>query len=412
MPSSMTGMGCMTIFILDPDGNSFVYELVNGGGKTVLLLLMLQCVYPNSKLEDNKPFKLMFEGGDKNRTTHAMIEWKLDNGIHNYSYAVTGICAKKKTAYDGSEKDDLDRFNYVIFYTRPNEYDIRRIPLCETYEDGSLKSVMSYSDTHSMLKTLEKNKPPYCEVCIFNRKGEYMEFLKKLGIIETELEIIRRINENENKLDTYFKQYDTSRKLFKDLLIPTTSSCLKDKSHIQGIQNPEVNSDNIAKSIFQFRDKISALKEWQNRLEDYRQLWGESTKLEHAINSVIGACQARDAIIREAAVQYKSYEHTIQELFSQITDLNAQIETVTGERDGCKISMWFNELKISESDLNLKRIKMETLDKTRSDIAQLLQNAEYDWNFARATGKYVQIKERRGKITTLREQLENTKKKQ
>ena len=381
-----------------------MYELANGGGKTVLLLLMLQCVYPNSRLEDNKPFKLMFEGGDKNRTTHVMIEWRLDKGIHNYSYAVTGICAKKKTAYDGSEKDELDLFNYVIFYNHSNEYDIRSIPLCKTYEDGSLESVVSYLDTRSMLKNLEKNKPQHCEVHVFNRKGEYMEFLKKLGIIKTELEIIRKINENENKLDTYFKQYDTSRKLFQGLLIPTTSDCLKDKSRVLGLRDSEANSDDIAESVFKFRDKISTLKELQSNLGDYRQLRDEAAKLEHSVNSVTEAFQARDAIIHEAAVQYRSYESAVKGLAHQIADLNTQINAVEKEQKECEIDKQFNTLRNRESELNFLRIEREDQDRIKLDIADRLRKAEYDWNFARATGKYVHIKERRGKITSLQEQ--------
>lgn len=398
------GRGIYDNFILDPEGNSFVYELANGGGKTVLLLLMLQCVYPNSKLEDNKPFKLMFEGGDKNRTTHAMIEWKLDKGIHSYGYAVTGVCAKKKTAYDGSEKDELDYFNYVIFYNHSNEYDICKIPLCKNYEDGSLESVLSYSDTHSMLKNLEKNKPQHCEVHVFNRKGEYMEFLKRLGIIETELEIIRKINENENKLDTFFKQYDTSRKLFQGLLIPTTSGCLKDKSRVQGHQGSEDSTGNIAESVFKFRDKISTLKELQSNLGDYRTLRDEAAKLEHSVNSVTEAFQARDAIVHEAAVQYRSYESAVKELTQQIADLNAQISAVEKEQKECEVGKQFNTLRVLESELNLMRIEREAQDRIKLDIADRRDKAEYDWNFARATGKYVQIKERRGKVTTLEEQ--------
>lgn len=398
------GRGMYDNFILDPEENSFVYELANGGGKTVLLLLMLQCVYPNSRLQDTKPFKLMFEGGDKNRTTHAMIEWKLDKGIHSYGFAVTGVCAKKKTAYDGSEKDELDYFNYVIFYNHSNEYDIRKIPLCKTYEDGSLESVMPYSDTQSMLKALEKNKPQHCEVHVFNRKGEYMEFLKRLGIIETELEIIRKINENENKLDTYFKQYDTSKKLFQGLLIPTTSGCLKDKSRVQGLQGSEGNTDDIAESVFKFRDKISTLKELQSNLGDYRTLRDEAAKLEHSVSSVTEAFQARDATIHEAAIQYRSYESAVKELTHQISDLNNQINAVEKEKKECEIGKQFNVLKVQESELNLKRIEKESQDRTKLDIADCLRRAEYDWNFARATGKYVQIKERRGKITSLQEQ--------
>ncbi|HWR26000.1 MAG TPA: hypothetical protein VN278_07150, partial [Methanosarcina sp.] len=230
------------------------------------------------------------------------------------------------------------------------------------------------------------------------------------GIIESELETIRRINENENKLDTFFKKYETSRKLFQGLLIPTTSNCLKDKSYIMGMQNAEINSDNIAESIFQFRNKIASLKEWQSRLEDYRQLWDESTRLENAINSVIGVYQARDTIIHEAATQYKSYELVIKELSQKLTDLNAQIATVTRECNECKNDICLNRLKISESNLNHDRVELERLNRTRYDVAELLKNAEYELNFARAMGKYVQIKECRENINVLQKQLENIEK--
>lgn len=119
---------------------------------------------------------------------------------------------------------------------------------------------------------------------------------------------------------------------------------------------------------------------------------------------MIEAFQVRDAVIHEAAVQYRSYESAVKELTSQMADLNAQINTVVNDQKKCEIGKQFNMLRVLESELNLMRIEREAQDSIKLDIADRLHKAEYDWNFARATGKYVQIKERRGKITSLKEQ--------
>ncbi len=83
------GKGVYEDFIMPFYGRNATYELRNGGGKSVLLMLMLQCLLPNTSLDTNHPFKDMFRGGDQNRTTHVLAEWELEEGI-----------AEKKISFD------------------------------------------------------------------------------------------------------------------------------------------------------------------------------------------------------------------------------------------------------------------------------------------------------------------------
>ena len=75
------GKGIYEDFRMPFNGFNATYELVNGGGKSVLLMLLLQCVLPNTALEQKRPFRDMFSGGDENRTTHVLAEWELDDSV-------------------------------------------------------------------------------------------------------------------------------------------------------------------------------------------------------------------------------------------------------------------------------------------------------------------------------------------
>ena len=42
-------------FMLRPFGRNMLYDLANGGGKSVLMLLMLQTIIPNCTLDEKQP---------------------------------------------------------------------------------------------------------------------------------------------------------------------------------------------------------------------------------------------------------------------------------------------------------------------------------------------------------------------
>ena len=84
-------------FVMRFSGKNTIYDLANGGGKSVLMLLLLQNLIPNCTLDEKQPIEKLFRSGNGNTTIHSMIEWKL-NPCHvknGFQYMTTGFCARK-----------------------------------------------------------------------------------------------------------------------------------------------------------------------------------------------------------------------------------------------------------------------------------------------------------------------------
>ena len=73
-------------FMLKPFGRNMLYDLANGGGKSVLMLLMLQTIIPNCTLDEKQPVEKLFRTGDGSQTIHSLIEWRLDPSADRGAY--------------------------------------------------------------------------------------------------------------------------------------------------------------------------------------------------------------------------------------------------------------------------------------------------------------------------------------
>ena len=206
-------------FIMRFDGKNALYDLANGGGKSVLMLLLFQNLIPNCTLDDKQPVEKLFRTNEGSTSIHSLIEWKLDECdiVDGYKYMLTGFCARKaKDDGDDSGKRDsasIDYFNYVIFYREYNDNDLVNLPLSKGREH------MTYTGLRVYLKELE-HKDYHLKIHIFDRKGAYQSFISRYGLYESQWEIIRGINKTEGHVRTYFEtNYKTTRKVVEDLLI-------------------------------------------------------------------------------------------------------------------------------------------------------------------------------------------------
>ena len=86
-------------------GKNTLYDLANGGGKSVLMLLLLQNLIPNCTLDEKQPIEKLFRNGGGNTTIHSLIEWKLDDKDikEGFRYMTTGFCARKAKDTDSDQ---------------------------------------------------------------------------------------------------------------------------------------------------------------------------------------------------------------------------------------------------------------------------------------------------------------------
>ena len=133
-------------------GKNTLYDLANGGGKSVLMLLLLQNLIPNCTLDDKQPVEKLFRTGGGNTTIHSLIEWRLDDKDirEGFRYMTTGFCARKAKDTEESQRGQMaiEYFNYCIFYRDYNENDIINLPLHNS------KERITYSGLKNYLKEL------------------------------------------------------------------------------------------------------------------------------------------------------------------------------------------------------------------------------------------------------------------
>ncbi len=257
-------------FLMGFYGKNAIYDLANGGGKSILMLLLLQNLIPNCTLDEKQPIEKLFRSGNGNTTIHSMIEWKLSDVYvkNNYKYLLTGFCARKakdtslEESADIEERDSenatIEYFNYCIFYREFNDNDIKNFPLVKDNER------MSYNNLKNYLKELAKSDYSL-EIKIFERKGEYQRFISGYGLYESEWEIIRGINKTEGHVRTYFEtNYKTTRKVVEDLLIEEIiQKSFNNKTELYG------EEDYMAKTLLNIKDKLVELAAKKEDIANY-----------------------------------------------------------------------------------------------------------------------------------------------
>ncbi|MDD6572373.1 MAG: hypothetical protein PUF12_08340 [Thermoflexaceae bacterium] len=279
-----------------------IYDLANGGGKSVLMLLLLQNLIPNCTLDEKQPVEKLFRSPGGSNTIHSLIEWKLDSCYqrNNFKYMTTGFCARKgkdNTDEGTREAASIEYFNYCIFYREFGDNDIKNLPLSK---DGER---ITYNGLKSYLRDLEK-KDHGVEVYIFERKGDYQSFISQYGLFESEWEIIRGINKTEGHVRTYFENnYKTGRKVVEDLLIEE----IIQKSFNNQIGNTS-DEDSMAKTLLDIKDKIvelsrrkeeintfdrqiTLMQELSEKILSFREYQGEKEKLKDELLEKLAVCR-------------------------------------------------------------------------------------------------------------------------
>lgn len=255
-------------FTMRMHGKNTLYDLANGGGKSVLMLLLMQNMIPNCTLDEKQPIEKLFRTGNGNTTIHSLVEWKLDPGedSEGYRYMTTGFCARK--AKDVSENEaesakgdvaSIEYFNYCIFYREYNKNDIINLPLVK---DGTR---MNYQTLRNYLKDLERGDMRL-RVRVFERKGEYQRYISNFGLHESQWEIIRGINKTEGHVRTYFENnYRTTRKVVEDLLIEE----IIEKAFMVKTAREDDGSSSMAKMLMDIKEQLTVLAKKKKDIATY-----------------------------------------------------------------------------------------------------------------------------------------------
>lgn len=364
-------------FVMNFSCKNTIYDLANGGGKSVLMLLLLQNLIPNCTLDDKQPVEKLFRTQNGSKVIHSLIEWKLDNAyrVDGFKYMTTGFCARKaKDSEEDENKDNagIEYFNYCIFYKEFGDYDIKNIPLTENGER------ITYNGLKSYIRGIEKNGISVTAK-IFDRKSDYQNFIAGYGLHESHWEIIRGINKTEGHVRTYFESnYRTSRKVVEDLLIEG----IIQKSYNARI-GIEDNEEDMSKTLIDIKDKlveltkkrdmiasydgqINALSEFGESIKVFRDLMSEKNTIQNMLTDYLLKCRT---LIKNTEKEIEALENDIENIRLKIEQEKKLIATAKVMEDEKSL----NEMKAEEA---LCKEKLDNILAQQKDKKQYLTKLE------------------------------------
>ncbi|MBQ8923558.1 MAG: hypothetical protein IJ053_02070, partial [Lachnospiraceae bacterium] len=367
-------------------GKNTIYDLANGGGKSVLMLLLLQNMLPNSTLDEKQPIEKLFRSGNGNTVIHSLVEWKLDEPYdeEGYRYMTTGFCARKAKDSESEEnasKDvcSIEYFNYIIFYREYNKNDIINLPLVKNGER------ISYSGLKNYLKELGSNDMSL-KVAVFDRKGEYQRFISGYGLHESQWEIIRGINKTEGHVRTFFENnYKTTRKVVEDLLIEE----IIEKAFMVKTNRDDSQNESMAKLLMDIKDELTTLAKKKKDISNYDYQIELIEVLSDKVASFMNLYEEQDNLSKTLADIYVTGEQYAKDneehmrVLEEERDRKYEQKHKQRERIEC--------LKVSRDKRRLDELKIEAQDigKKIDAVKKKTSATELDYNLKRSINDYI-----------------------
>jgi chromosome segregation ATPase len=352
-----------------PQGENTLFNLANGGGKTLLIQLLLQAVLPNEGLNKRAISDLL---AHKRYTGHILLEWKLDNQAD--SFVTTGFCFTKGSEDEGR----LRYFMYTVEYTEPNDFDILHLPIVEDSRP------IAYLELLKLLK--DSSKYQAARILVFDqddKKSRYTRHLASFNLFAKEWDSIKATNGAEGGMEGFFTRAKTTKQLLEHLLIPSVERVLfKSKD----------SETELAKSFNEYFGSLQRIPELEKNLRDFATLKDGGEKVLVEVSSYAKSVEeftGQKLLLRKA---YNQSQAELGNVIEQLGQTEAEIKLIQAELDELKYQKdslpYINTLE----KLQTARAEQQELAEKLADLEGKAQTAYYSFHKAKGQNWYLDIR--------------------
>lgn len=262
------------------NGESTLLSLRNGGGKTVLVqMLLAPFVHKRYRDAKDRPFESYFT---TNKPTFIMVEWLLDGGA---GYVLTGMMVRKSQDLAEEARDELEIVSFISEYQERCECDILHIPVVEkSKKEIKLKN---FTKCRQLFESYRKNKSIkfyFYDINVAAQSRQYFDKLSEYQINYKEWEtIMKKVNVKESGLSELFSDCRDEKGLVEKWFLDAVESKLnKDKDRMKEFESIVVKyvnqyKDNRAK--IQKRDTIRLFEEQAEKIQKKAEKYQDATKM-------------------------------------------------------------------------------------------------------------------------------------
>lgn len=393
----------------DLGGESTLISLRNGGGKSVLVQMIIS-QFVNKSYRDfgERQFKSYFT---TNKPTFIMTEWQLDNGMDRF---LNGMMIRKNQKED-SDNEELEIYAFTGSYSEGCRYDMDNIPIVRC--DSNKKILKGFGECKNLLEDISKDKNGDFRLYDMGSRyarSQYYNKLKEYQINNKEWEsIIRKVNQKESGLSELFNNAKDEKNLVENwFLKPIEDKLNQDKNKIDEFRSITL------KFVERYRSNQSGIerkaviekyfedtKELKSRIESYVQLSNDKKeqnakvvlyirKLQETIGHLSDILDNKNEQLSELEyaikqVVYEQISYMIYEYYDEkdavvldrieqeieITRLTKAIDKLSGKLelyDCNKIYTELNEYKVEKAEVDEKiNVLLEKSEDNKKEIEKI-----------------------------------------
>ncbi len=345
------------------NGESTLLSLRNGGGKSVLVQMMMAPFvhrrYQNAK---DRPFAGYFT---TNKPTFILVEWKLDQGA---GYVLTGMMVRRSQEIDEAHQDELEIVNFISEYKEQCQQDIAHLPVVEkTKKDITLKGFAACRQLFEIWKRERRIPFFYYDMDNASQSRQYFSKLAEYQIHYKEWEgIIKKVNLKESGLSDLFADCRDEKGLVEKWFLEAVENKLnQDRNRMKEFQ------DIMEKYTGQYKDNRSKIQR-RDTIRAFGQEAGQVRETALYYRDVTGKLEGQKGRIADFIYRLHELENreraNAEMAGRQMEELERQINALEYE----KLSGEFYDIADRERDscVNLEMLRMEeeALVRKREDI--------------------------------------------
>lgn len=350
------------------NGESTLLSLRNGGGKSVLVqMMMAPFVHKRYRDAKDRPFESYFTTA---KPTFILVEWMLDRGA---GYVLAGMMVRRNQNTDGEQVENLEMVNFVSEYQEPCLADIHHLPVVEKgKKEMRLKNFTACRQMFEEFKKDSSLKFFYYNMENAAQSRQYFDKLTEYQINYKEWEtIIKKVNLEESGLSNLFSDCRDERGLVEKWFLEAVEGKLnKDRNRMkefQTITEKYVGQYRENQSKIKRRDTIRLFKEDGTRIEEkalqYKEIESQKQQQE---NKIAG-------FIMELNILKDSTQDKLQSVRTDIEDIRKNLERVEYEKLSGEYYQIEEDQKFHISNRDMIEMEQEELERQKEKMQNKLQ---------------------------------------
>ena len=274
----------------DKEPSDVLINLENGGGKSVLVQLMLQPVIPRAKVAGRKIESFFTRTSDH---CFVALEWALEGSKMRL---MTGIALSAGDAARNPDEDRGFRIKYYTFLSSYQDYqgryDIISLPLSRRERNHFIPA--SYEDVRNLAKKSGGNLERYAS----EDSARWKDRLAQYGIMQNEWKLIEELNSGEDGLTKYFSDLKSSDAVIDRLILPRIEerqgrSASAEDSSLETMLISYARQFSRQQEIIKERGICQGFLEMlQVAQTQTEQLWNDNNRLELSVGDIFAYADA------------------------------------------------------------------------------------------------------------------------